>query len=30
MELLQFVTQRKKQKRYVINIVEAASLCTII
>lgn len=30
MELLQFVTQRKKQKRYVINIVEVASLCTII
>ena len=30
MELLQFVTQRKKQKRYVINIVEAACLCTTI
>nr|DAE36902.1 MAG TPA: hypothetical protein [Caudoviricetes sp.] len=30
MELLQLVIQRKKQKRYVINIVEAASLCTII
>ena len=30
MELLQFVIQRKRQKRYVINIVEAASLCTTI
>ena len=30
MELLQFVTQRKRQKRYVVNIVKPASLCTTI
>lgn len=30
MELLQLEIQRKRQKRYVINIVETASLCTTI
>nr|DAI53817.1 MAG TPA: hypothetical protein [Caudoviricetes sp.] len=30
MELLQLAIQRKRQKRYVINIVETTSLCTTI
>nr|DAH20150.1 MAG TPA: hypothetical protein [Caudoviricetes sp.] len=30
MELLQLAIQRKRQKRYVINIAETANLCTTI
>lgn len=30
MVLLQFATQRKRQRRYARNIVESASLCTTI
>ena len=30
MELLQLAIQKKRQKRYVMNIVETANLCTTI